>query len=829
MAATLGSCHLWTRTHWTDTLPATSPLVIIPNTHGSVGELLERDYVVWLDLLTPGRMSDIRAFGLDSLGIRTVHAVAVMPSGARSWSPLWVMDIPGSGPFRLPEPTQRYRFGRHDVHTYAIGDGRITAAVVDRTLLMSDNSQAVEDALTAAGSRGSGFPLTSRQPTPGSILVQASMLHQIAALETVVEAHPAMRAALAGLPALELEVVLPDRVRGTMGIDPTRLSPWMRGLTGEATAAILDSYVPADAVIAAEWALMPDPTNDPLLAPLRLTFDAAVGYTGIPSGDGIWIRILRDPSGAEEALQSLVRIGSALTERDLYRITDADLTAHITGGLSASASMWARVSGNALYLAENPGAIARVIADRSRDRILANDDMYRTVREAMPPPWSGFVFVREAGLIPFLQPWLQPDHRLPTYTSTFDVAALAFRGDGLRSADIRLRLFRFPNTSKAVVDGWSTNLDGFGTSGPPTLADITGDGRHDVVVTTTGGRLYTFGSDGVELFNAGMEVESVMGAPDVVDWYGNGDPVVMQGADDRIYAWQRTGALLPQFPLTVGSRLSAPIGFADPTGRNQLELLVATADKSVTRLDRRGQPLAGWPQPMADIATEPPYLGRLWNRRLVVAYADDQLYAWDLNGVLQAGFPVELPSPGTGRLIVADDHLLVGTLGGDIVAIGPSGYFKGPEARPLRNGLTMQRIRTAGQSMRLSEPDGDRIGAVGQEGQIRVYDRAGQLVFADELFVTMSTSEPVWVDLNQDAQAELVAVSVYGRVYAWDIANRNKLGSLPAITTYDPAFSTSFGPDALPYMVSDTPTGIRVWRLQGTVSPADPEAPSPDP
>lgn len=829
MAATVGSCQLWTRTHWTDTLPATSPLVIIPNPHGSTGELLEREYVVWLDQLTPGRMSDIRGFGLDSLGIRTVHAIAVMPSGARSWSPLWVMEVPGSGTFRLPAPTQRYRFGRHEVHTYARGDGRLTAAVIDRVLLLSDNSQAVEDALSAADSRDGGFPLASRQPSPGSVLVQASMLHQIAGLETLVDAHPAMREVLAGLPAVALEVGLPDRARGTIALDPGRLSPWMRGFTGEATAAILDQYVPADAIIAAEWLLMPDPTTDPLLAPLRLTFDAAIGYSGIPSGDGIWIRILRDPAGAEAALQPLVRIGSAVADRDMVRITDGDLTAHITAGLSRKSGVWARISGNALYLAENPGAIARVIADRSRDRVLANDETYRQVRAAMPPPWSGFVFVRENGLIPYLQPWLHSEHRLGTYTRTFDVAALAFRGDGIRSADVRLRLFRFPNTSKPVVDGWSTNLDGFGTSGPPTLADITGDGRHDVVVTTTGGRLYAFGSDGVELFHAGMEVETVMGGPLVADWYGNGDPVILQGADDRIYAWQGTGTLLPQFPLRLDSRLSAPVGLADPSGRNQLEMVVATADRTVARLDRRGRPVPGWPQPMADIATETPYLGRLWDRRFVVAYADDQLYAWELNGALASGFPVELPSPGTGPLIVADNHVLVGTIGGDIVSIGPTGYFQGPEARQLRNGLRMQRIRTAGQSMRLSVPDGDRIGAVGQEGQIRVYDRSGQMLFADELFVTMSTSQPVWVDLNQDGIKELVAVSVYGRVYAWDVANRAKIETLPPITTYDPAFSTAFGPDAIPHMVSDTPTGIRVWRLQGVLTPANPEAPSPVP
>jgi hypothetical protein len=830
MAGVVVSCRSGSGTHWTATLPAAAPVVIVPSAHGSVGDLLERDILVWMDELTPGRMSDIRDFKLDALGVTTVHAIAVVPSGARSWSPLWVMQIPGTGHFRLPPSSNRYRFGKHEIHTYTTGDGRLTAATVDRILLVSDNGQAVEDALTAAGDRLMGFPLPNRRPSPGTVLVQGSRLHQISGLETLVETHPAMRDVLAGLPTVELNVVLPDRIRGPMSLDPQRLSPTLRGLTGDAAIAILDRYFPADAILAVEWHRMPEPTQDPYLATLRHTLDPSIGYCGIPSGDGLWIRILRDASSAEEALQAMVRVGSAIAERDMYRITDAKLTAHLTGGMAARTEYWARVSGNALYLAENPGVIARVMADRTNNRILANDEVYRQVRTQMPPPWSGFLFVRSEGLISYMNPWLHPEHRLSAYTRTFDAAVLAFKGDGVRMADLELRLFRFPNSSTPVVDGWSTNLDGFGTSGPPTLADITGDGRHDVIVTTTGGRLFAIGTDGVELFQAEMDVQMVMGAPVVADWYGNGDPVIMQGADNRIYAWQRNGTLLPQFPLRFASRLSAPIGLADPSGRNQLELVVATTDKSVARVDRRGMPLPGWPRRMVDISTETPHVGRLWGGRLVVAYADTLVYAWNLNGQPVAGFPVRLPSPGTGALVVDDNHLLVGTLAGDLVAIGPSGYFKGVKAVPvdsMRSTLTMQRIRTAGRSMRLSEPEADWIAAVGQEGQIRVYDRRGRMVFADELFVTMAPSKPLWADLNQDGRKELLAITAYGRLHAWDVANRRKIETLPPITTYDPSFSTSFGPDAIPYMVSDTPTGIRVWRLQARITPTDSEAPVP--
>lgn len=822
------SCRYFERSHWTDTLPASAPLVIIPSAHTSLSDYFERDEVVWLDLLTPARLSDIQSLRLDSMGVTTVRALVVVPAGSRNWTPLWIMDLPQPERLRLPDPVNRYRFRQFDITTHRFGNARLHGATVGSTLILSESSTAVEEALLAASTRGNGFPIETKSLKPGTMLVQLSKLYQIAGLETLVEAHGPMREMLAGLPSVTLEVTLPDRAFGTMRFGNEPLHPVMSGLTGLPATSLLAGYIPADALIAAEFLGLPKMTSDATLEDFRRTFDTSYGYTGIASGDAIWIRIIRDPSGAATLLNRLVQRGDLTPERDGYRVRNPDLANLATSGIVNRPNLWIRLSGNALYLADNPGAVARVVADRSRDRVLANDEHYRLIRDNMPGPWGGFVMVRENGLAGYLREWLQPDHRLSTYMNSFDAIAVAFRGDGIRSVDVDIRLFRFGNTRKPVIDGWSTNLDGYGTSGPPTLADITGDGRHDVVVTTTGGRLYAFGSDGVELFNAGMDVESVMGSPTVADWFGNSDPAILIGADNRIYAWQRNGAPLPTFPLELEHRLSAPITVVDLTGRNVTELIVATMDQTVSRLDRRGRPMPGWPRPMADIATERPFAGRIWDRRLIIACADDRLYAWDLNGVLQPGFPIGLPSAGTGALRVFGDHLLLGTLTGDLVAIGRTAAFPGLPQQALRDSWVLQRVRTGTSSLRLAPIDGDWIAGVGQEGQIRVYDKAGTLRYADELFVTMNTSEPVWVDLNQDGHKDLVATSIYGRVYAWDIVNRRKIDALPAITTYDPSFSTSFGPDAMPYMVSDTPTGIRVWRLQGTVNGTGPGAPNPD-
>jgi hypothetical protein len=196
------------------------------------------------------------------------------------------------------------------------------------------------------------------------------------------------------------------------------------------------------------------------------------------------------------------------------------------------------------------------------------------------------------------------------------------------------------------------------------------------------------------------------------------------------------------------------------------------------------------------------------------------IHAWDLAGKPLPGFPVALSSPATGDLLIDGEHILVGTINGDLIAIGKSGYFSSARTRDIGNGLRLQSLRSASQSLRVAGVVGNRVAGIGQQGEVRVFDRSGKLVYSNELYVTMSPARPMMVDLNRDGSLDLVAGSTYGRVYAWDVTNGALLDVLPAYTCYEPAFSTRFGPDSVPYMVSDSPEGIRVWRLQGQVSPA---------
>ncbi len=826
---------------WTAAIPTSATVVIIPADHADIQTLLRRDYVQWLDQLTPARVSDVQAVDFIKMGIKKAEAIAIIPISATQWAPLWILSAPNGTLkskgllFDRPIPSSKYEYLGETIHTYSIGDVSLHAAQIRKILIVSVNSTSVEEAIRTFKEESIAFPINGT-PEPGTILVQTALLHRLLGLETIVDVHADLKSVFTGLQPVKLKVENPDRATGELLYNPDRLSPLLRNLTSESTVSDLDLYVPRDAVVYAQLNGMSiaDP-SDELLSTLNRGLSSHFGYVRIPittnsvGDEGVYVRLLAESQNVEQTLLDLVARGDLIPERDMYRVQNPGIMKLISADMTVDGTYYLKHLRNAIYLSERHGVISRIVADQARDRVIQSDEAYQAFRSHFPDSVTGFVFVRSDGLVRQFGQWLNPTHRVDRYINRFDVFAMSFSASTKNTSTLSFRMFNIEESRKPIVDGWSTNLDGFSISGPATLDDITGDGQADVVVTTSGGRLYGFGSDGVELFSTDIGTDGVQGSPIVTDWFRNGEKTILVGAANGVYGWSSNGVALPNYPILLDNWLSAPILVADVQGRGLASFVVATSDQRIAILDRRGRPESGWPQRMRDISTVRPVYARLWGQRMILTYADNGIYAWTLNGRAIPGFPVQLPSPGTGELMVTDEHVHIGTIDGDIISIGKTGYFTHVRYHDLTAGFVYQRIATASTSLRLAGRVGDTVVGVGQQGEVRVLDRFGKLVYSDEMFVTMSPSTPMLLDLNRDGHLDLIAGSSYGRVYAWDIRNRSKLDLLPAYTSYDPAFSTNFGNDDVPYMVSDSPDGIRVWRIQGDVSEASVSVPDPLP
>jgi Subtilase family/FG-GAP-like repeat len=231
-----------------------------------------------------------------------------------------------------------------------------------------------------------------------------------------------------------------------------------------------------------------------------------------------------------------------------------------------------------------------------------------------------------------------------------------------------------------------------GTSGEasPQLADLDKDGRDDIVLPTSDGKLRvisgrrakplkgwprsmraTTGSRPVAK-RIGTVRSGFVGTPAIGDIAGSSAPeVVATGLDGRVYAWTRRGKPLRGFPYRIGitrpsdrGRLDAAIyaspALSDLDGDGKLDIVFGAADQRVYAVKGDGTNVPGWPVTARDGANgdvakilSSPAIGDLDGDHrpdIVEGTAEvygsapqttGRVYAWNAKGKLLPGWPVK--------------------------------------------------------------------------------------------------------------------------------------------------------------------------------------------
>jgi hypothetical protein len=249
------------------------------------------------------------------------------------------------------------------------------------------------------------------------------------------------------------------------------------------------------------------------------------------------------------------------------------------------------------------------------------------------------------------------------------------------------------NGDGTLVPGWPVATGDLANpsaiTASPAIADLDGNGSNEVIVASErgGGRLHVLRANGAVFPGWPQNVPAVTaqvrtGSPVVADLDGDAAlDIVFPSADGRLFAWSRSGVLLPGFPATFASGLgeatqSTPtIGDLDADGRP--EILIGDETGKLHAFNHDGTLAAGFPIQLSGEVRGSPILWDLDNDGLMevaVAGYDASIYVWDLPA---AWNPTRIQWP-----FFRHDAANTGYVGSSILPVG----IAGPEPGSLPPG-----------------------------------------------------------------------------------------------------------------------------------------------
>jgi hypothetical protein len=226
--------------------------------------------------------------------------------------------------------------------------------------------------------------------------------------------------------------------------------------------------------------------------------------------------------------------------------------------------------------------------------------------------------------------------------------------------------------SGGLVHGFPLQLDGRARAGA-SFADVDGDGRPELLVGDERGRVHAFKKSGREAdrwpASVGAPVTSTVSASN----FGGGRSFAVGCEDGKVHVLDGSGRERAGFPLVTKFSVTGAPAFADLDDDGEMDLVVGSQDFAVYAVDGRGRPLPGFPVRAAYRIYEGVAIADLdGDGRLDVAFAsaDGLLHAVSARGERLPGFPVRIGARLFSGPAVADldrDGIL------DVVAVTSDG------------------------------------------------------------------------------------------------------------------------------------------------------------
>ncbi len=315
-----------------------------------------------------------------------------------------------------------------------------------------------------------------------------------------------------------------------------------------------------------------------------------------------------------------------------------------------------------------------------------------------------------------------------------------------------------------VVEGWPKAVAGGGGSGTagvlatPAIGDIDADGTPEVVVLTMNGKLYVWHGDGTAFGedSTGFFVQVPGGtswnlhSPSLADIDNDGKLEIIIGATTspaKLYVYRYDGSVQPGFPVdlddhAIGASIAVADFLPDVSG---LEMAVATAG-TMFLVTASGEIASGWP-------VEFPFSGYSHyvnpsaadvdgdGEVEIIINACDKIIAYDPDGQIVAGFPIQTDGGGPSSVTV-----------GDIEGDGTVEFFRGTDAC-LLFGLELDGTAIPGFPVNLIEEAmaTPALADVDQDGTVELVTTGyADLIWIFKLGGSFSMDNMQWPTLKHD-------------------------------------------------------------------------------
>jgi len=310
-------------------------------------------------------------------------------------------------------------------------------------------------------------------------------------------------------------------------------------------------------------------------------------------------------------------------------------------------------------------------------------------------------------------------------------------------------------------------------------------GGAPAVVVAAGDRVAGFRADGSAVSGLAIPIgadDAAAGAPAAGDMDGDGRvEIAVATTSGKLHLW--SGGPVPGFPLKLGARVKAGASFGDVDGDGRPELLASDEKGRVHAFKKNGRELTGWPATVGCVVTSTASTSVFaGGRSVAVGCEDGKVHVLDGGGRPRAGFPLLTKFSVTGAPVFADldddgeMDLLVASQDFGLYAVGARA--KPLPGFPVRAGYRLY------EGPAVADLDGDRrleVIFASADGMVHVVSAGGEKLPGFPVRVGPRLfGGPAVGDLDRDGALDVVVVTADGTVAALD-AKGKPLAGFPAM------------------------------------------------